>query len=133
MKRQKTLLEPWQKRALYLSVLALWLSGMVWKLLSQTPLWMRIHGAAAMAFLIMFGTLLMGHVPAGWREDRQRFSGSSLISLCGILIVTGWILYYSGNETIRQWTSLVHWGIGVGLPILIYLHIRLARRLQKPY
>jgi len=89
---------------------------------------MKIHGAAAMAFLMVFGTLLFHHVPAGWEQQRQRPSGSFLLSISSILILTGWGLYYVGAEGLRHDISLVHSILGVVLPLLIFLHIRLGRR-----
>jgi hypothetical protein len=132
VKRSKVLLAPLHKQLLYVVIALLWLSGAVWIYLYETspsrPLWMKIHGAAAMVFLILFGTLLMQHVPEGWRQDRQRSSGVSLLGLCGLLIVTGWGLYYWGDDTLRQWTTVIHTGVGLALPVLIWLHVWLGRR-----
>src|SRR5262245_38745050 len=107
MKRSaKALLHPLQKRLLYLTTAVLWVSGAVWLYLLETnpgrPLWMKLHGAAGMLFLILFGTLLFQHVPAGWEQDRQRPSGAWLFAICGVLIATGWGLYYIGGESLRH-------------------------------
>src|SRR5258706_4667798 len=103
MKRTKLLLEPLQKRALYLTTAILWVSGGAWLYLLETdparPLWMKLHGAAAMFFLIIFGTLLMQPVPLGWQQDNQRPSGASLIAVCRVLIATGLALHYVGGQT----------------------------------
>jgi hypothetical protein len=127
MKKTKLLLEPIQKRMLYLTTGLLWLTG-TWWLLRPAPLWLKIHGAAAMAFLIIFGTLLIQHVPAGWRQGDQRPSGGFLLTVCSILIVSGWGLYYLGDESMRHWTSIIHSVFGVALPIVIFAHVWSARR-----
>src|SRR5258705_13833468 len=72
-------LHPIQKRALHAATLLLWISGALWLALAEghdaRPRWMKIHGAAAMGFLMVFGTLLLRHVPIGWKKKRERLSG----------------------------------------------------------
>jgi hypothetical protein len=130
MKRLKPLLGPLQKRTLYLTITLLWLSGAIWLRLpaghASGPLWMKIHGAAAMAFLIVFGTLLHDHVPTGWQQKRERRSGGSLLGICVVLILTGWLLYYAGSEGLRHWASVIHWVLGLLIPVVIFLHVRLG-------
>ena len=123
------LLGVWHKRVLYAAVLALWLTGVLWLLkASWQPLVMRIHGAAAMAFLLAFGALLVRHVPLGWQRERQRPSGGFLITLSAVLVVTGWGLYYEVDRGLRDWTGKIHWVIGLLFPLFIILHIILGRR-----
>ena len=135
-------LAPLQKRALYAVTALLWLSGAVWlgfslwqktfalesETFSAQPLLLEIHGAAAMAFLIVFGTLLPGHLPLGWRRKQERPSGVSLLVACGALIISGWGLYYFGLERLRSATSLVHSAFGICLPLAIGLHVWLVKR-----
>jgi len=124
------LLGPRQKFFLYLGTSVLWATG-AWWLARPAPLWMKIHGAAAFVFLLVFGSLLYQHVPAGWAHEKQRGSGGGLIALCGTLILSGWGLYYFGNEDLRRWTSGLHSYLGLALPILITLHVWLGRRLTN--
>jgi len=132
MKPPKILLEPWQRQVLYLATALLWLSGAFWLYLSMDdpsrPLWMKIHGAAAMVFLMLFGMMFVRHVPSGWQQKPQRPSGVSIITVCGVLILTGWGLYYLGADDLRHWTSLLHWGLGLLFPAILALHIWLGRR-----
>jgi hypothetical protein len=81
-----------------------------------------------MGFLMVFGSLLIHHVPQGWSQSRQRPSGSLLVSLSSVLIVTGWGLYYVVDRGLREWTGKVHWILGLIFPALIVLHIFLGRR-----
>jgi hypothetical protein len=39
------------------------------------------------------------------------------------LTITGYLLYYVGNETARSFLSIFHWGVGLGLPVLAGWHI----------
>jgi hypothetical protein len=132
VKRSHLTLGPRLKSWLYGLTSALWLSGAIWLLLPQAhpaqALGMRIHGAAAMGFLMVFGALLFGHIPVGWREGRQRPSGAPLVALCGVLVLTGWGLYYFGNESLRHWASWIHSAFGLLFPLFLILHIRLGRR-----
>ena len=89
---------------------------------------MRIHGAAAMAILVLVGMLLAGHVRFAWRARRNRGNGSLFLGCFGILTVTGYGLYYAGGESLRAWTSWIHLAVGLALPLLLVLHIWLGKR-----
>jgi hypothetical protein len=89
---------------------------------------MKIHGAAAMAILVLVGMLLNGHVRFAWRARRNRGNGSLFLSAFGILTITGYGLYYAGGERLRAWTSWVHLAVGLALPLLLILHIWLGKR-----
>jgi hypothetical protein len=71
---------------------------------------MKIHGAAAMAILVLIGMLLTGHVRFTRRARRNRGNGSVFLGAFGILTVTGYGLYYAGTESLRAWTSWIHLG-----------------------
>jgi hypothetical protein len=89
---------------------------------------MKIHGAAAMAVLVLIGMLLNAHVRFAWRAGRNRANGSVFLSAFAILIITGYGLYYAGGEGLRAWTSWIHLAVGLVLPILLLIHILLGRR-----
>jgi hypothetical protein len=89
---------------------------------------MKIHGAAAMAILVLVGMLLTGHVRFAWRARRNRGNGLLFLGAFGILTVTGYGLYYAGDEGLRAWTSWIHLGVGLALPMLLSLHIWLGKR-----
>ncbi|KAF5409511.1 MAG: hypothetical protein Udaeo2_02940 [Candidatus Udaeobacter sp.] len=65
---------------------------------------MKIHGAAAMAILVLIGMLLNGHVRFAWRVRRNRANGSIFLSAFAVLTITGYGLYYAGGESLRAWT-----------------------------
>lgn len=91
------------------------------------PWWLKLHGA--FAFLAVWtGGLLWGlHVVHGWRLKRRRWSGSLLFGLVLLLVASGYLLYYASDERARAAISLVHWIVGLALPLLY-----LAHRLAKP-
>lgn len=135
---ERTRLGEWHKIFLYGATGILWLSGLVWVLFHyfgvrsgefgevRSPmesLSLKTHGAGAMAFMLVFGSLISVHIRRGWVLKRNRLSGFLLTTTCGLLVTTGWILYYLATERVRNVVSLFHWILGLGLPALIYLHI----------
>ena len=135
-----TRLKRLQRYFLYVVFALLFFSGVAWtywNYLAASPddlettakVWaMKIHGAAAMAVLVLIGMLLNGHVRSAWRARRNRANGSVFLSVLAVLTVTGYGLYYAGGEMLREWTSWIHLVIGLLLPILLLIHIFLGRR-----
>jgi magnesium-transporting ATPase (P-type) len=128
-----------QRYFLYAVLALLFLSGAAWAYWDYFQLpgdfeasaktWaMKIHGAAAMAILVMIGMLLSGHVRFAWRARRNRANGSVFLSAFAVLTITGYGLYYAGGESLRAWTSWIHLGLGLALPILLVMHILLGKR-----
>ena len=129
-----------QRYVLYAVLALLFLSGVAWTYwtyLAASPgdfetiakAWaMKIHGAAAMAVLVLIGMLLSAHVRFAWRARRNRANGSVFLSVFAVLTATGYGLYYAGGEMLREWTSWIHLVVGLALPILLLIHIFLGRR-----
>ena len=132
-----------QRYFLYAVLALLFLSGVAWaywNYLAASPgdfetsakAWaMKIHGAAAMAVLVLIGMLLSAHVRFAWRARRNRANGSIFLSAFAVLAITGYGLYYAGGERLRAWTSWIHLIVGVVLPILLLIHIFLGRRTRR--
>jgi hypothetical protein len=128
-----------QRYFLYAVSALLFLSGVAWAFWNylrspgdfetSAKSWaMKIHGAAAMAILVLIGMLLNGHVRFAWRARRNRPNGSIFLSAFAVLTITGYGLYYAGGESLRAWTSWIHLAVGLALPILLLVHIFLGRR-----
>src|SRR5947199_3911371 len=136
-------LKPLQRYFLYAVVALLFFSGVAWaywNYLAVSPgdfetsakTWaMKLHGAAAMAILVLIGMLLNGHVRFAWRARRNRGNGSVFLSAFAVLTITGYGLYYAGGERLRAWTSWIHLAVGLALPILLLIHIFLGRRTRR--
>ncbi len=92
---------------------------------------MKIHGAAAMAILVLIGTLLNGHVKFAWRAGRNRINGALFLGVFAILTLTGYGLYYAGGERLRTWMSQTHLIIGMALPIFLVIHILHGRTTRR--
>jgi hypothetical protein len=129
-----------QRNSLYAVLSLLFLSGVAWAYWNyfmgssgdfevSAKAWaMKIHGAAAMAILVLIGMLLSGHIRFAWRAHRNRANGSVFLTAFAVLTVTGYGLYYVGDERLRAWTSWIHLVVGLALPILLLIHIFLGRR-----
>lgn len=130
-----------QRRLFYLAFVTLLLSGLFWAWLHRldetetsgsswrgwTPRLMTIHGGAAVGFVLLLGTLLPGHVRHSWRAGRNRPNGVFFLSAVGVLTITGYALYYLGDETARRICSDIHFWLGVAFPLLLVWHIRSGR------
>ena len=98
---------------------------------SRHPLeswWLTLHGAAAMGFLIVFGTVLPVHARRAWHARLNYRSGLTVLGLVSLLVLSGLALYYLASEALRPWLSATHWIAGlVGVAVLI-VHAVLGRR-----
>ena len=98
---------------------------------STTDLWLKLHGLAAMGSLIIFGSLMPGHIRKAWQHRKNRGSGGTMVATMIALTLTGYALYYVGGEELRPLISLTHWIWGLAMAPLIVLHIVLGRRTRK--
>jgi hypothetical protein len=127
----------WQVWLIALSGSALWLSGSVWLILHYfaqvqgefgpeenpaDPWLLRLHGLALIFALLAIGAMFVAHIPKGWSHRRQRVAGVTLCALLAVLIASGYMLYYVSGDDLRQWTSIVHWSLGLPLPAIFTWH-----------
>jgi len=131
--RRTAKLATWQIWLLTLSGSGLSLSGGAWLLLHYygqqpgdfgpemnplEPLMMKLHGFVLIPALLGIGGMLVAHIPKGWTHEHQRIAGIALCVVLLALTVSGYMLYYVGGEAVREWTSLIHWVVGLALPII---------------
>ena len=83
------------------------------------------HGVTSYVFALLFGAVMPVHIKSGWKTKRNRISGSLMITVMALLLVSGLILYY-GVDT-RQAALWVHWVVGCGLVLLFPAHYLLGR------
>ena len=99
MKRRGIQLSPRHKRWFYSVSATLFLSGAAWVLLgwlaernegrtdffqSLKPWMLKLHGAAAMAFLVALGILIPTHLRRAWQARRNRTNGAFFVTVTGI-------------------------------------------------
>ena len=126
-----------RRRTVYAVGAGVWLTGALWVLFhyfffrngpfgpSPHPLefWSRaVHGAFGFASLWVFGMLWGVHIIEGWRSGRRRWSGSFSFALFAWLVVSGYLLYYLGDDRLISAVSLLHWSLGLASPLPFLLH-----------
>jgi hypothetical protein len=124
--------------AVYGATAVLALSGIVWlvahyflsvegeygpQIHPLEPWMLKVHGAAAMATLIAYGSLLPVHVRRAWAIRRNILLGAGLVAVMLLLTVTGYLLYYAGGENTRPIISAVHWILGLAVPAVLAWHV----------
>lgn len=147
MKRRGIQLSPRHKRWFYAMSVTLFLSGAAWvwfgwlaerdetrtELFRSLKSWtLKLHGAAAMAFLVALGILIPTHIKRAWQARRNRTTGFFLVTVMGVLVATGYGLYYFGDDRWRSAASWIHLILGFAAPALLGLHIWQGRRDLKP-
>lgn len=133
----------WQRLVLYAAGTLLLLTGGAWlavhysigagagELPHPFEAWsMRVHGLGAFAGTFALGALAAAHIPQGLRLSHrrrwagQRRSGLSLCVLGGLLVGSGYALYYFAPEAIRPTLGLTHAVIGIVTGVSIGIHRR---------
>jgi hypothetical protein len=121
--------------SLYGTLAALFASGTAWlatRYGARAPFgdsrWsavsMQVHGAAAMALLVLAGGAIALHVGSAWRERRNRVSGLAVGIALLAMTVTGYLLYYAGEDSERAIASVAHWVVGLAAPLVVAWHTR---------
>src|SRR5262249_8288678 len=96
------------------------------------PWWLRAHGAAAMGFLVVLGSLVPQHIVRAWRIGRNRWSGSILLVLVIVMVSSAYGLYYVVADQVRLWLSALHWISGIIGVAAMITHLRMGRLLRQP-
>jgi hypothetical protein len=114
-------------------------TGIAWmyaQLRVEDPVWeyipnllMKIHGAVAMLALILLGYLFK-HIKIGWRMKKNRTSGLGVLFVYVFLIVSGYSLYYAGDENSRTFISRWHSWIGIATMVVLALHVIIGRSIR---
>lgn len=130
------------RRALYATFLGTWISGLLWLSFhyffategefGPTPhiletWWLRLHGLSAFVFLIAFGSVLPIHARRAWQLDKNRATGLAMKGVVTWLAATGYALYYFAAADNEAWLPLLHWSVGLALPLILAYHVRRGR------
>ncbi len=123
--------------ALFAISFGVWITGVIWifyhyfmQMESEFGVrkhWMevtslKIHGAFAIAATWLIGTLWWPHIIRGWNANWRRWSGGAIAASGLFLVITGWGLYYLVERDWREWTSLLHWIVGLACVIFFFVH-----------
>jgi hypothetical protein len=134
-------LEPPFRIAIYSAFAMLFASGAAWVVADQMKestngeIWQQaaayllmVHGGAAMVTLMLLGALFPLHIGRAWRAKKNRVTGIVMIAFNAVLIATAFGLYYLGSEAIRPWASDIHIAVGLSLPLLLLVHLKIGRK-----
>lgn len=128
----------WHEWLIYAATAVLFVTGAAWLLLDRfgkvqgefgpepnhaLPWMLLIHGTVAYTFVIVAAMLVPVHMRLGWKSGRNRPSGLLLIGISLLLLFSGLALYYSTGEALRAAIGVLHWIIGLALPIPIIIHL----------
>jgi cation transport ATPase len=91
--------------------------------------WLRLHGAMAMAFLVVFGALMPVHIVQNWQRRVNRYTGLAVLVVVGLLVLSGYGLYYIAEDKPRAVASVLHWVIGLAASGALALHVLIGKRL----
>ena len=145
MKRRGLQLSRRHRRIFYSAGAALFISGVAWAWAnhldeiaraSETvrnlkPTLLEIHGYSAMAFVLLLGTLLPGHVRRAWHAGKNRGGGALFLIAVSLLTLSGYALYYIGGEKLRDAASNFHLWLGIVAPALLIWHIWQGRQATR--
>jgi hypothetical protein len=130
-------LSPIWRLAVYGTAIGVWLTGGLWLLFHYfiqahgefgasphplEPWWLELHGAFAFAAVWLFGLLWGLHVTKGWSLRSRRRSGSTLVAVLIWFTVSGYLLYYAGDDELRATVSVLHWVVGLAAPLALVAH-----------
>ena len=131
-------LSPRRRHALYAVFGGAWVTGILWLVFhyfimrqgqfgrEPHPLetwWLRLHGAFAFAALWIGGMLWAVHIGPALSRPGKRISGLLLLGMLAILAATGYLLYYAGDDGLRDVVRWAHWLIGILLAIVLGIHV----------
>ena len=138
MKRSKLRLSLFTEFFVYLVFGILLVTGIAWMVFQArldegnhvSSLMLKLHGGAAMISLILLGALI-NHMRKGWKSRKNRTSGLTLILAILFLVVTGYGLYYAGDEQLRTLISQWHSWVGLGIVLLLPAHVLIGRAFRR--
>jgi hypothetical protein len=131
--------------AIWVVLGALWASGCGWLALhfgfevptAFGPLpnpWeasvIEAHGILAVAAVFLIGWVSASHIRERWTGRRNRISGMTLAAVAALLVVSGYMLYYSTDRS-HAVAAAAHEVIGVLAVVLAITHWRIRRRLHR--
>ena len=95
------------------------------------PWLLALHGATAFAALWLCGWVWAVHVRPWWRNGHRRSSGVLLSAAIGLLIASGYLLYYASDDALRHAVAVVHWVVGLALGAITIVHVARGRRYRN--
>ncbi len=146
MNRRPFQLGPRLRSGFYLAFALLFASGLAWWVADEAqeearspvawaerlkPGMLRIHAAAAYAFLILLGGVWVSHASRAWAAGINRVAGVFLGLALGLQVLTGYGLEHFPVDWIRERTGTFHISAGLLIPAWVAVHVLWGRRLAR--
>ena len=126
---QKIDVPGWQTKFFSLSLILLWITGMLWLALDFMDLnsfgktqVLILHGALIIPALVSLGVLIVSHIPEDWEPTKKRKSGFLLSFIMLFLVISGFVLFY--EDSFMNQLSYSHSLTGLILVPLIFWHFK---------
>lgn len=126
-----------QRRAIYATVGALWLSGCAWLALDECcarrgpfgnaphplePPLLLVHGVIAIGSMYLFGWISARHVLRWWPGAVRRWSGGALSATIAALALTGFALFFLTDDLWQHAAALTHDALGLAVTLFAVRH-----------
>lgn len=89
---------------------------------------LQLHGFAAFIMLMALGAIFTSHIPNTWYQKIAKKTGLTLLSFIIFSLISAYSLYYLVGQNWHEFLGNLHAAIGLLLPILLFVHIRTARK-----
>jgi len=132
--------------ALYGIGASVWASGVLWWVfdhyflrqtnigIEQNPLqvwWLRAHALTATLAVWLLGYLCAVHVQRNWSGRLRRNSGLLFVSAFGVLVLSGYLMYYVDADRPAALIAQFHWIVGLCAPLAFLIHRGLRRQRHR--
>lgn len=89
---------------------------------------LQLHGFCAFLMLMSLGAIFASHIPKNWHHGRAKKSGSFICAFVGFSMLSAYSLYYLVGEDWHTILANSHAIVGLSLPLVLILHIKLGRK-----
>ncbi|MGH8205318.1 MAG: hypothetical protein ACRETK_00945 [Steroidobacteraceae bacterium] len=103
--------------------------------IEQNPLqvwWLRAHALTATVAVWLLGYICAVHVQRNWSAGLRRSSGLLFVTVFGLLVFSGYLLYYVDADRPAALIADIHWAVGVCTTLAFLIHRGLRRQRAKP-
>jgi small-conductance mechanosensitive channel len=87
-----------------------------------------IHVLTGTALLFFIGAVWLVHARAGWLRQERRISGTGILILMGLLLLSAPLILYVSFEPSLPWITTSHAVAGLLLPVFLLGHLINRRR-----
>ncbi|MDX1795865.1 MAG: hypothetical protein R3219_03985 [Hydrogenovibrio sp.] len=87
-----------------------------------------LHAIVGWGLVWLLGAIWSLHIRSHWRKKENRLNGGIFLSVWAILVTSSLGIYYFGDADWSQTSSLIHVGLGLTIPGMLYAHRKFGKR-----